>query len=549
MLRQKNAALTWSLLALLLAYGALATLPIIAVGGYLLFRVVQAEQAHLQERVHQVAAAVAGDVERELQRRVVVLATLATSPLIAQKDFAGFQTQARAAVANDDLGVLLHDAIGKQQLVNTLADRGAPLPTTGDPETFDRVLSTKRVQISNLFDSLVTKKPAIDIAFPILEDGQVRYLLKLALTPEHFWQIIAEHALDLQWKVTIVDRRGFVIACSDEHDRGVGRRLPADQLDEMQGQKPSATTRRNGEPIMTAWARVPSAQWLVRVSVPFGVAQAPLNRSMAWLAAAAVLALVATLLLGIAFAARISEPLKGIARMAQGLVRHEPGVAAPASYKEANILRASLTTAAEELAQLRNRERLVVHESRHRIMNILAVVRSLVQQTLDGERMGEARNKLMQRLEALGRAQDALITSDREGTPFDQVVAAELAHHADRVTLQGPSIVIRGSAVQTLSLLIHELGTNAAKYGALSNADGRVSVTWSHEDLGGASRLRFRWQESGGPTVKPPDTRGFGSTLLEAAAIGGESLVTYQPSGLVYEFEAPIPGMAASSGG
>src|SRR5262245_34175873 len=93
---------TWSLLALQVAYGALATLPIIAVGGYLLFRVVQAEQAHLQERVHQVAAAVAGDVERELQRRVAVLATLATSPRIGEQDFAGFQTQARAAVGTDD---------------------------------------------------------------------------------------------------------------------------------------------------------------------------------------------------------------------------------------------------------------------------------------------------------------------------------------------------------------------------------------------------------------------------------------------------------------
>src|SRR5437868_2481696 len=108
---------SWSLRTWLLAYGALATLPIIAVASYLLFKVVQGERAHLQERVHQVAAAVAGDIDRALQGRATVLATLATSPRLSQGDFAGFHAQARAAVAEEHLGVLLQDAISKQQLV------------------------------------------------------------------------------------------------------------------------------------------------------------------------------------------------------------------------------------------------------------------------------------------------------------------------------------------------------------------------------------------------------------------------------------------------
>jgi hypothetical protein len=119
----------WSVLTLLFAYGLLALVPIFGIGGYLLFRRAHAERLQLEERVHQIAEAVAGDVERELQRRITVLETLATSPRIWQGDFAGFHGQARAAVGKDDPVILLHDAVTRQQLVNTFVEFGAPLPT------------------------------------------------------------------------------------------------------------------------------------------------------------------------------------------------------------------------------------------------------------------------------------------------------------------------------------------------------------------------------------------------------------------------------------
>jgi hypothetical protein len=342
---QQKGKPTWSLLALLLAYGALATLPIIFVGGYLLFRVVEAELTQLQERAHQVAVAVASDVERELQRRVAVLATLATSPRLDEQDFAGFQLQASAAVANDGTGVLLHDANTKQQLVNTFVQYGTPLPTTGDPETFDRVLLTRQPEISDLFISLVTKTPTIDIAFPVFKNGNVRYVLKLALTPGLFWEIIAEQSLDLQWKVTIVDRRGVIIARSPDHDWSLGQSLPADELKEIQRGRNFGSKTLNAEIVYAAWANVRPASWLVLVSAPFSVAQAPLNRSIAWLALAAGLAVIATLLLGVWFASRISRPLSGIAAVAETLGGKGSFLIPPGSYKEADVLAAALKRA------------------------------------------------------------------------------------------------------------------------------------------------------------------------------------------------------------
>jgi two-component sensor histidine kinase len=542
----------WSLLTLLLVYGVLAILPMIAVGGYLIFRVAQAERAQLEERVHQIAEAVAGDVERELQRRITVLETLATSPRLLQADFAGFHAQARAAVAKDELLVLLHDATTRQQLVNTFVDYGAPLPTTGDPETFDRVLAAKRVEISDVFTSLVSKAPAIDIALPLTKGGKVRYLLKLALSPEHFRQILAGQRLDPQWTLAVIDRRGAIVARSRDHQQFVGKSLPPEQIKEFASTTKAFTSRNlEGLPVVAALASVPSAGWQVHVSSPFDVAQAPLNRSTILLISAAIIAALLTLLLGTFFASRISQPLRGVATAAQSLGRPQPLVLPPSSYKEVNMVTAALKTAAEELTKLREREGLIVRESIHRVKNVLAVVRSLVQQSFrEGRPVEEARTTLLHRLEAIARAQNALAATDRDTASLDEIVSSELSAHVGRVTLEGPPVTVSGTIAQTFSLLVHELATNALKYGALSNATGRVAVSWSIEGQGDAAHLVFHWQEKDGPPVSAPQRKGFGSRLLESALPTGPSgpaRLTFEPAGLTYEVE--IPMSAISPGG
>jgi two-component sensor histidine kinase len=96
---------------------------------------------------------------------------------------------------------------------------------------------------------------------------------------------------------------------------------------------------------------------------------------------------------------------------------------------------------------------------------------------------------------------------------------------------------------QTFSLLLHELATNAAKYGALSNEHGRVSVTWTAEDRGGDRRFKFRWKETGGPTVSAPSKSGFGSALLQAAmptGAGAAPRLSFDADGFIYELDVPL---------
>jgi two-component sensor histidine kinase len=146
-------------------------------------------------------------------------------------------------------------------------------------------------------------------------------------------------------------------------------------------------------------------------------------------------------------------------------------------------------------------------------------------------------------VQALGRAHELLMRTDWKGASLKDIVAAELEPFSERVSFSGPELTVDGPMVQTLALLLHELATNAIKYGALSDDRGRVSVAWSIVGAGCSSRFRLRWREQDGPQATPPTHKGFGSALLESAITSDLSIkprLTYEPGGFIYELDAPL---------
>ncbi len=129
----------------------------------------------------------------------------------------------------------------------------------------------------------------------------------------------------------------------------------------------------------------------------------------------------------------------------------------------------------------------------------------------------EASEILAGRLQALGRAHELLVEASWSGAPLEDIVEAELAGFSERVRAAGPEVLLSASAVQTFALIMHELSTNASKYGALSNADGEVDVKWGIESDGQAKFLASHWKEKGGPPVVDSDVKkGFGFALIHA---------------------------------
>jgi two-component sensor histidine kinase len=183
-----------------------------------------------------------------------------------------------------------------------------------------------------------------------------------------------------------------------------------------------------------------------------------------------------------------------------------------------------------ERKEAERRRALLSREVDHRAKNLLAVVRSLVRLTRaeDPKRFAET---LDGRLAALANAHTLLAADGWEGADLHAVAERELAAHPGRVTFLGPLVRFAPAAVQPVSMLLHELATNAAKHGALSTPAGRVALTWEQDEAG---TVRLLWRESGGPRVAEPLRKDFGSRLMEnlARQVGGAVVHEWRPEGL-----------------
>ena len=192
----------------------------------------------------------------------------------------------------------------------------------------------------------------------------------------------------------------------------------------------------------------------------------------------------------------------------------------------------------------------------HRLKNTLALVQAIASQTLrNAPDLGTAREALLQRLLALGKAHDILLAGDTERAGLGALIRSALSLHDDaqvgRLRVRGPAVEVGPKAALALAMMVHELATNAAKYGALSVRSGRVAVSWRIEAGGPEPRFLFRWSESGGPPVAKPARQGFGTRLIErglAGTIAGEVSLDYRPTGLRCRLTAPLAGIRDDAG-
>jgi two-component sensor histidine kinase/CheY-like chemotaxis protein len=207
------------------------------------------------------------------------------------------------------------------------------------------------------------------------------------------------------------------------------------------------------------------------------------------------------------------------------------------------ILRLSGLTEAER-RRAQERQELLIAELNHRVRNILSLIRAVITQSRAAATDLESFTKVVGgRIQALARAHDQ-ITADNWGPAsvhhlINAEAGAYLGGKADRVVIAGPDILLEPQAFTTMALVVHEMITNSAKYGALSDAHGRVEISTSIDRLG---RLLVSWQECGGPPVKPPLRRGFGSTVIErslAHDIKGETELEFALAGVKARFTIP----------
>ncbi len=184
--------------------------------------------------------------------------------------------------------------------------------------------------------------------------------------------------------------------------------------------------------------------------------------------------------------------------------------------------------------------KLLMREVDHRARNALTVVQSFVRLTTAAS-LEDFRRVVDGRVEALARAQTSLAARRWEGASLRDVVEGELASMSQpgKYSLSGPQVLLQADDVQAMSMVIHELATNASKYGALSTEGGTLAVTWAEAPAGGLSLV---WSEEGGPAIEAPTREGFGSRLISQLTrqLGGDIAYAWRPEGLRAELTLPL---------
>jgi two-component sensor histidine kinase len=203
-----------------------------------------------------------------------------------------------------------------------------------------------------------------------------------------------------------------------------------------------------------------------------------------------------------------------------------------------------------ELKEANERQVILTAELQHRIKNTLAMVGAIANQTMRGDSVAGAREAFAARLMILSRAHDILTQSSWTAAPISEVVNGALASHrpgGGRIQISGPDLELPPKPALALAVAIHELATNAVKYGSLSG-QGVVKIDWSIETIDAVPSFRFSWKEAGGPPVTEPAPArmGFGSRLIErmlGADFAGKVRTSYKAEGLVCELIAPLSAL------
>lgn len=475
------------------------TLPLIIFAAAIVFKNYEQDRQNASQRVVDTVRSIRLVLDAEVQRMTGALQVLALTNALRDRDFDGFRRIAQGFLDQYGEGgvVLVADRAGHQVSSSVTPDT-ANLPPRNNREIVERIFATKRPQYSNLFIGAVKKRLIVTVEVPVLRDGEVIYALSFSPPIEFFQAIIEQQRLNEDWTLSIFDSEGTNFARVPNPQATIGKRASPTLYAAMAGKREATlqTVSLEGVPLITSFARSSLTNWTVAAGIAESSLVGPLWRDLAITSVVGGI----LLLVGLAFAVRMATTI------ARGEMLHD----------------------------------LLIDELNHRVKNTLAILQSIATQTFRSASRAE-REKFEGRLGALAEAHNLLSTEKWQGSDLQDVVKRVLQpyllNNPERVRMSGPKVPLSPRLAVVLAMIVHEIATNAAKYGALSNDTGTVTLDWEMIEDDAKPKLRLIWAETGGPHVTAPVQRGFGSRLIERSArdqLGGEATVDFLPHGVVY---------------
>src|SRR5262245_974989 len=322
--------------------------PALAFSAYLLWYFISFERRSYEQRLQQSAMELANDIDRDIEGLIVKLSTLATSPSLHRGDLAEFHAQATENAVHDSNIVVLD--LSLQQIANTLVPYGAALPKTADPETSLRAISSKSPQVSDLFTGAVAGNLRLNVVVPVLQQGEVRFILLLAFFPDRLLQLMQGQALPRGWVTTLADRQGRVIARSQLHEYFFGTALSPALLTPSRDLTTSPTKDLDGTSVFRAVAPT-KVGWIVTATVEQDLVDAAARAAIRNAVIVGTSLLLLSFLCAYAISRRLRVPIEALARQARALGRGEKLARIDTPIREIGTVAAALLLAETGLRQ------------------------------------------------------------------------------------------------------------------------------------------------------------------------------------------------------
>lgn len=541
-----------TLRARLLLLILLAAVPTIAIEAYSEAELRSTRQQEIRQEALQLMRLVTAEQERIDESARQLLVGFSEGAEVHARDWAQCSATAKSVLARVEGYVNIGIATADGDLLCS----GLPPPPDKDMRRqnfLEELTASGNLLLGRYHVGLITGKPVLMVAVPLPQSvGPV--------------PLVAWANIDLQWlarhfadrfdspnlTMLLADSGGTILVRLPDNAAWAGKPLGDQYASLLHGSAEGVkdTTGIDGEERIIAYSPLGAAPKGIYVGVGLSKApfMAPIDRSTFWMAglsaAVFVLATAAAWLIG---DVSIRRPVEKLLRAARAWQTGDfaARAALPKTGSEIN----ALGTAFDDMAaavQTRDRtrqtvednEKLLLQELQHRSNNLLAIIQSIARGSFKGNSVEEARKAFDSRLQALARSNLQLNKSTGAALDFADVVRAELAMFPDRTAIDGNSIPIRPQLAQKFTLVLHELMTNAVKYGALAGPNGRVAVSWTLQRNGAEPVLRLRWQERGGPPVVAPGKKGFGSLLIKASFPNAR--IDFAHDGLTCEIESTL---------
>ncbi|EJZ18675.1 cache domain-containing protein, partial [Rhizobium sp. Pop5] len=512
----------------LVAVAVAALAPVVAMLAYNEVALRHQRNEEVRASAAQAARQASSEVERIVEGLHGLLISVSAMPSVRHLDV-GTCNEALTSVAENIPNVSTIFVVGldgRPVCGSTAFPEGV---TFSDRDYFQQILKTKDFTVGTYTQSRLSDKHVLPLAMPLMEGGMLKAVIVSGIRMDWLQNRITERGVAPGNAVTIADGKGTIVARVPLPEQFVGTAIPDQYQRLVHAEQPDVieVTSRDGMVRIVGYRPIalPSSPLYVSASFSKPEAFAPIERAtlMNTLAiiGGALFSLTAAIVIGNRF---ILVPIWRIADVMEkwrgGQTSARTGMT---GSDDLAVVGATFDRLLDELDERRRcneaaeEERiLLVRELAHRVKNGFTLVQAIARQTFsrsDPERY----NSFAERLAALAGTYDVILSREGSASSLRDIVSAALRAHvaseAEHIRLAGPDVVLPAETALPLSLVIHELATNATKYGSLGSEDGTVAIEWRRDE----KRLLLLWTESGGPPVSKPVKRGFGSVLIERA--------------------------------